>query len=192
MLIALSASSPDLEGSVDPHFGRCPFILIVDSDRLTFEALANPHLAASGAGIQTAQLVVSKGAKAVLTGNCGPNASRVLDAAGVRVLTGVSGAVRDALQGFRSGEGAFPESGPSTVSPPFGGGGEGKGRGRGMGLGRGRGLWPAGEGRGVDLASSAPEPDLNELKEQARRLEESLERIKARIANVEKDSSGKA
>ena len=57
-----------------------------------------------GAGVATGQLVASKGVKAVLTGNCGPNAHQVLSAAGVQVITGVSGSVRDAVVKYKAGQ----------------------------------------------------------------------------------------
>ena len=56
-----------------------------------------------GAGIQAAQLVADKGADVVLTGNCGPNAYRTLEAADVKLVVGVSGTVREAVDKFKSG-----------------------------------------------------------------------------------------
>ena len=62
------------------------------------ECLTNPHRdAAQGAGIQTAQLVADKGTKAVITGEVGPKAGQVLEAAGILMITGKSGSARVAL-----------------------------------------------------------------------------------------------
>ncbi len=75
MKVAASASGPDLESAIDPRFGRCQYLTIVDTDSMEFESMPNQAAsAAGGAGMQAAQLVVQKGAKAVLTGRCGPNA----------------------------------------------------------------------------------------------------------------------
>jgi predicted Fe-Mo cluster-binding NifX family protein len=145
MKIAVSASSPSLDGDIDPRFGRCPYFLIVDTGTLSFEALANPHLAASGgAGIQAAQLVASKGAEAVLTGSCGPNASQTLNAAHIEIVTGLSGPIRNAVRGFRPGAGA--NTGQAPDAPPRvagrgdpGNPSRGSGGGGGMGMGRGKG-----------------------------------------------------
>jgi len=44
MKIAVSASSPELDSSVDPRFGRCPYFLIVDPETMEFEAVENPYV----------------------------------------------------------------------------------------------------------------------------------------------------
>jgi predicted Fe-Mo cluster-binding NifX family protein len=49
----------------------------------------------------------------VLTGDCGPNAYRTLEAADVRVITGVDGNVADAVRRYRAGE--FSQSGGPSV-----------------------------------------------------------------------------
>ncbi len=61
-------------------------------------------LAGGGAGISTAQTIAGKGVEVILTGNCGPNAFQVLSATGIEVITGVTGRVRDAIQGYKSGK----------------------------------------------------------------------------------------
>jgi len=65
---------------------------------LEFEAVENPNIRGTGgAGTSSGQLIANKGASLLLTGDVGPNASRVLASAGVRVVTGVSGSVRAAV-----------------------------------------------------------------------------------------------
>jgi predicted Fe-Mo cluster-binding NifX family protein len=129
MKVAISSLGRDLESPVDPRFGRCPYFVIVDVETLAYEAISNsavgtPH----GAGIQAAQLIVSKGARAVLTGNIGPKAFSALSATGVEVLTGASGTVKDTLERFKRGE--LSSSVAPTVGGHFGQGGRGMGRGR--------------------------------------------------------------
>jgi predicted Fe-Mo cluster-binding NifX family protein len=158
MKIAITASGSDLSSSVDPRFGRCPFFLLVDTDTMEFEAVENSNVSAmSGAGIQSAQFIANKEAKALLTGSCGPNAFQTLQAAGVEVIVGVTGTVQEAVQKFKSGQ-FQPAPQPDVPShfgigtgqgqpqgPGFGmGGGMGGGMGRGMGGGMGRGM-----GRGM-------------------------------------------
>lgn len=106
MQIAISANGPGLDAQVDSRFGRAPFILLVDPETLECEAISNnPNLqAAHGAGIQVAARVAGKRPSAVLTGNCGPKAFQALQAAGIRVIIGVEGLVRDAVQKFRQGQ----------------------------------------------------------------------------------------
>lgn len=140
MNIAVSASGPSLDAQVDPRFGRCQHLIIVDPDTMEFEAVENTGaLASGGAGISTAQLIASKGVEVLLTGNCGPNAFQVLSAAGIKVITGASGTVRDAVQSYKAGQ--LPPISQPSVPGHFGmGGGGGRGMGRGGGMGRGRGM----------------------------------------------------
>ena len=174
MKVAVSASSSNLDGPVDPRFGRCPYFLIVDTDTWEFEAVENPNVSASGgAGIQSGQLIASKGATVILTGNCGPNAFQTLSAAGVAVITGVSGTVRAAVESYLSGSLSQAAEKPSVPShfgmksDPNAGGpapgpdsgigkhmGQGSGMGQGMGQGMGRGMGQgmgAGGGRGMGM-----------------------------------------
>jgi predicted Fe-Mo cluster-binding NifX family protein len=101
--ICITSQGTDLSAEVDPKFGRARYFLIVDPQSMGFEAIENPNIeAAHGAGIQTAQLVSSKNVRAVLTGNCGPNAQRVLQSSGIEVITNVSGKAEDALSKYKS------------------------------------------------------------------------------------------
>ena len=149
MKVAISAAGRNLDSQIDPRFGRCQYLLIVDSESMSFEAVENPAVTApGGAGIQAAELVGKMGAKAVITGDCGPNAHEVLSAAGIGVFVGASGIVRQAIEAYRKGElraAAGPSAGPyagmgSGMGPGMGGGrGGGMGGGRGSGMGGGRG-----------------------------------------------------
>ena len=105
MKIAISAAGRTLDAEVDPRFGRCQYFIIIDTETMQFEAVENASsMASGGAGISAAQMVVGEGVQAVLTGNCGPKAYQVLSAAGVQVITGVSGDVKEALQNYKSGK----------------------------------------------------------------------------------------
>jgi len=134
MKIAVTSTGPTLDSNIDPRFGRCPYFLIVETETMDFESIPNPNVSVpSGAGIQAAQLIANKGAKILITGNVGPNAIEALSYAGINVITGVSGKVRDAVQMFK--EGKLKATSPPALSyyPP----GRGKGAGRGMGRGGG-------------------------------------------------------
>ncbi len=133
MKVAITSTGNDLASEISPHFGRCPTFLIVDPETMKYEAVPNSAVSsAHGAGIGAAQLVASKGANVVLTGNVGPNAFSALSASGLQIVTGVSGTVEEAVLRFKSGElGAI--SGPN-VGGHFGSGGGGGGRGRRRGF----------------------------------------------------------
>jgi predicted Fe-Mo cluster-binding NifX family protein len=79
--------------------------MIVDTDTLEFEAILNPSISAmGGAGVVSGQLMAEKQVEAVLTGNVGPNAFQTLQAAGIKVYTGISGTVKEAVEKCKKGE----------------------------------------------------------------------------------------
>jgi len=213
MKIAVSSTGPDLNALVDARFGRCQYFIVVDPQTLEFEAVPNPNLAAThGAGIQTAQMVAGKGVTVVLTGNCGPNAFQTLSAAGIQVIVGVSGTVKDAVEKYKKGE--LQPSGQANVPGHFGtggmsptpgmtpgmgqfpgiGGGRGMGKGGGAGAGRGMGGGMMGGGfqtmpYGTAATPGAPSPmtkdqELQSLKSQAQALSQQLGQINKRIKEL--------
>ena len=127
MRIAISATGPTLDADTDPRFGRCQYFIIADPETMKFESVDNSSaMASGGAGISAAQMIAGKGVQAVLTGNCGPNAYQVLSSAGIQVITGVSGTVQDAVEGYKSGK--YQVSSQANVAPH-----SGMGRGGGVG-----------------------------------------------------------
>jgi predicted Fe-Mo cluster-binding NifX family protein len=168
MKVAISAYGQDLDAEINPRFGRCDFLLIVDTDTMKYESFSNESINLSGgAGVQTASFVISKGAQAVLTGSCGPKAMEVFNSAGVAVYPGQTGNVAQAVNRLKNNElanetqataeeksgmkpGAAsqrPMADPSSRNPGMGGGRGVGGGGRGMGGGGGRGMGGGGGGR---------------------------------------------
>ncbi len=111
MKIAVTSTGPDLDSPVDPRFGRAAYILIVDTATLEFEVLDNSANlnAFKGAGIQAATMVSDNGAEVLLTGFCGPNAFKTLNAAKVKVANDVEGSVRDAVNAYVEGKVSFAD-----------------------------------------------------------------------------------
>lgn len=127
MRIAVSAVGNTIDAEVDPRFGRCAHFVIVESETMNFEAIPNAAASAmGGAGIQAAQTIASKGVTVLITGNVGPNAYQTLTAAGIEVIVGASGTVRDAVQKYKNGE-------LSKTNAPTVQGHHGMGRGTGRG-----------------------------------------------------------
>ena len=201
MKIAISATGLTLEAEVDPRFGRCQYFIIVDPETMEFESLENSSaMAGSGAGISTGQMIADKGAKAILTGNCGPNAYQVLSAAGLRVITGVSGKIKDAIEEYKLG--TYSAAQEPNVADHYGmsyggssGGSMGTGRGMGGGMGMGRGMgMDQGMGRGMGGGMmppvapapqpSSPEQELETLKSQSQALARQLAEIQQRIEEL--------
>lgn len=198
MKVAVSATNGSLDAQIDPRFGRCPCFVIVDTETMSFEALPNiSQSAPSGAGIQAAQTVASRGAQAVLTGNVGPNAFQALSAAGINVITGVFGTVREAVERFKSGQLQRTTAPSAPMGFGMGGGygmGMGRGRGGGRGMGRGRGM---GMGSfvpqapmGVPTTPVTPTPQMSreqeivKLKNQMKSLQQQLDQIRKRLKEL--------
>lgn len=99
MLICITSRGETKESQIDPRFGRCAYFIFFDTANGSFETVKNPNIEATGgAGPQSAQLIASKNAKKLLTGSVGPNAMNALVAAGIEIVTGVVGTVKEAIE----------------------------------------------------------------------------------------------
>ena len=104
MIICVTSKGDNLDAQLDPRFGRCHFFIFVETSTLDYEVIGNPNIdSTGGAGIQSGQLMADKKVDAVITGNIGPNAFQALQAAGINVITGSSGTVREAIQEYERG-----------------------------------------------------------------------------------------
>ena len=161
MKICVTSQGDNLESFVDPRFGRCQYFIIIDPETLEFEAVRNPSIGAlGGAGVQSGQLLAEKGVEAVLTGNVGPNAFATLQAAGIKIISGVSGRVSEAIERYKKGE-FSPLSREANVSAHFG-----------MRIGGDKSL--------------TKDKELKKLKEEAQAMQEELKRITQRIEELDK------
>jgi predicted Fe-Mo cluster-binding NifX family protein len=103
MICCISATEPSLDAQLDPRFGRCAYLLIVNTDTMQFSAIPNLGTdAIGGTGIHAAQMITNEGAKVVIA--VGPNSFKALSAAGIDVITGASGTVREVVEKFKKGE----------------------------------------------------------------------------------------
>ena len=119
MKVAVTSSGESLDAQIDPRFGRCEYFVFVETEDMSFEGGTNPSVSLpGGAGIQSARFVADSGAKAVLTGNCGPNAYQALQAVGVEVYVGFAGTVKEAVEAFKAGKAV--SAGGATVGSKFG------------------------------------------------------------------------
>jgi len=106
MRIAISSTGKELESNLDPRFGRAAYFIILDAETMDFEAVENSQNLnlPQGAGIQAGKTVADHHVDALITGHCGPKAFKVLQKAGVKVVTGAGGKVADAIDQFKKGE----------------------------------------------------------------------------------------
>lgn len=100
MKIAITSQGQDENALVDERFGRCSFFYIINLNDKKTEVLANAENAAlgQGAGIQTAQNLVDRDIKGVITGFCGPKAFRVLEASSIPVYSVEQMTVKEAIE----------------------------------------------------------------------------------------------
>ncbi|MBW1767544.1 MAG: NifB/NifX family molybdenum-iron cluster-binding protein [Deltaproteobacteria bacterium] len=106
MIVAVTSQGDNLESEVDSRFGRASKFLLVDTKTMSFEVIENTQNLnlSQGARIQTAQNIARHNPDVILTGNCGPKALKVLQAAGVEIVVGVQGKITDAVQAYLQGK----------------------------------------------------------------------------------------
>lgn len=128
MKIAVTSTDKNLKANVDLRFGRCPYYAIFDVEgkevkgQEFLENTAGGQM--RGAGITAAQLVANSGVEVVITGNMGPNAFNVLSSTGIKVVTGVSGNIKEAIDKYLKGElKATDQPSPGFGRGRMGGGG---------------------------------------------------------------------
>jgi predicted Fe-Mo cluster-binding NifX family protein len=175
MKVVVSSQGDDVDALVSPVFGRCPTYVFVDTATMELEALPNPAMSqGGGAGIQAAQYVVSKGAEAVLSGNLGPKAFDVLQAASVPSYLVIEGTVRQAVEAYQADQ-LEPMAGANVAAHA--------GMGRGRGLGRGaQPTTPV-----LPRTQASPKSELTELRETLKGLRQQLAETMERIEKLEEE-----
>lgn len=116
--IAVSAMGSDPEAFVAPYFARCACFVVYDSVNKLYSIMKVSSRRRVSAGIHTARSVVGGNVEAIITGNIGPHALRVLREAGVRCYFKMTGTVRDCLKAYENGD--LEEIEAATV-PPYNG-----------------------------------------------------------------------
>jgi predicted Fe-Mo cluster-binding NifX family protein len=115
MKIAVTSTGDNLDSNIDMRFGRCKYFIIVDSESMKFKVVSNKSVMASGgAGIKAAETIANQDVEIVLTGNIGPNSHSTLKAAGIKVFTGVTGTIKDAVNKYKNNE--LSETNSSNVN----------------------------------------------------------------------------
>jgi predicted Fe-Mo cluster-binding NifX family protein len=106
MRIAVSVDdSNGLDGAVSPHFGRCPYYVLVDLDGRKVRSantVENPYHGHHQPK-QVPGFIKSQGADVMLAGGMGWRAITLFQQYGIEAVTGASGTVRDALEQYLGG-----------------------------------------------------------------------------------------
>jgi predicted Fe-Mo cluster-binding NifX family protein len=112
MKLVFASTGENMDSQLDQRFGRCSHFVLFDTE--TGECSSAPNTqnlnAAQGAGIQAATNAAELGAEYVFCGHCGPKAFRTLQAAGVKVVCGASGTLKELVEKFACGEIKVAES----------------------------------------------------------------------------------
>ena len=105
MKVAVSARGSTPDSDIDERMGRAYWLMIYETDNNSWQAINNDasRNAMNGAGQQTASLLLGLGVDAVLTGEIGPRAFRILSQAGVDIYLGAAGTVMDTLVSWHDG-----------------------------------------------------------------------------------------
>lgn len=123
MKICISSTGENLDAVVDQRFGRCQYFLIVDTETMKVKTISNEAtLSSGGAGIQAAQIVTKEEVDTVITGNIGPNAFQILQAAGIKIYTSAEGTIKEAIENYKNGK--LKETGSANVESHAGIGGK--------------------------------------------------------------------
>jgi predicted Fe-Mo cluster-binding NifX family protein len=106
MRIAISADNNNgLESVVSPHFGRCPYFVLVDTDGqeiTAVNAVDNPYYGNHRPG-QVPAFINSHNVNVMLTGGMGHRAIIYFEQFGVQPVTGAMGTVRQSLERYLGG-----------------------------------------------------------------------------------------
>jgi predicted Fe-Mo cluster-binding NifX family protein len=113
MRIAVSAdNSNGMNSVVSPHFGRCPYYILVDLDGQEVRrvnAVTNPNYGRHAPGT-VPTFIRDQGADVMLAGGMGRRAIALFEQYGIQAATGAAGSVRHALEQYLGGvlQGAEP------------------------------------------------------------------------------------
>jgi predicted Fe-Mo cluster-binding NifX family protein len=113
MRVAISADDGSgLDSVVSPHFGRCPYFIVVDLEAYEVQqvaAVANPYCSHHQPG-QVPRFIRERGADVMLTGGMGRRAISLFGQYGIEAVTGAAGTVRRSLEQYLGGalQGAQP------------------------------------------------------------------------------------
>jgi predicted Fe-Mo cluster-binding NifX family protein len=102
-VLAIAATGPGLSFAVAPAFGAAPYIVLYGLNTGTAQVLTNPGAARPVGDVQLAQLLVDRGASALIAGDLAPTTLQALAQLQVMGFAGVTGSVSDAISLYVQG-----------------------------------------------------------------------------------------
>jgi predicted Fe-Mo cluster-binding NifX family protein len=101
MKIGVISEGDTLQSYVADDFGHAPFFLIVDSETLDYQVVANEYADSEGAGMKVADAIVKLGVDAVITGGIGSHGLQILNGAGIHVAYDEDGTVEECINALK-------------------------------------------------------------------------------------------
>jgi predicted Fe-Mo cluster-binding NifX family protein len=160
--VAVSADDRNgLDSVVSPHFGRCPYFVLVDLDSCEVQevmAVENPYYGRHQPG-QVPKFIREQGADVMLTGGMGRRAIEFFEQYGIQAVTGASGTVRRSLEQYLGG--ALQSAEPCRES-----------------------IEHAHEHEDVSTGGGYEEDEVGRLREEAEMLEQQLDEVMSRLEKL--------
>jgi predicted Fe-Mo cluster-binding NifX family protein len=160
MRITVSADNKNgLDSVVSPHFGRCPYFVVVDVEGHKVREVRevdNPYYARHQPG-QVPAFIDSLGTNVMLTGGMGGRAIMFFQSFGIEGVTGAFGSVRQSVERYLGGELRGAESCKESQE-------------------HGHGDMPA--------QGEYEKDELGRLKEEAEMLRQQLEEVEGKLGRV--------
>ena len=108
MIIAFSAEeNKNLDSIMSPHFGRCPFYVFVELDKdnkvKQVKTIENPYYNEHGPGV-VPEFISKQKADVMISGGMGQRAVEFFNQFNIKVVTGATGSVKEALENFLNGK----------------------------------------------------------------------------------------
>lgn len=165
MRVAVSADDGNgLDSVVSPHFGRCPYYILVDLDGCEVDrvvAVESPYYTRHQPG-QVPQFIRDQGVDVMLTGGMGRRAIGFFEQYGIQAVTGASGTVGRSLEQYLGG--ALQSADPCRES-----------------------MEHAHEHESVVAQEAYEQDDVGRLREEAETLQRQLAEAMCRLADLRKD-----
>ena len=87
MKIAITSTGNTLESTIDPRFGRCAYFVVFDTESKSMEFIPNPNKEAEeGAGPAAVQLIASRNATKIVSGEFGMKIKSLLDSLKIQMI----------------------------------------------------------------------------------------------------------
>jgi predicted Fe-Mo cluster-binding NifX family protein len=87
MKVVITSTGNSPESKLDSHFGRCSYFVVYDTESRSTEFIPNPNKEnIEGAGPASVQLIASKGAEKVVSGEFGAKVISLFDSLKIQLV----------------------------------------------------------------------------------------------------------